>query len=91
MLAQVARHLVITGKVQGVGFRRTAKVIASRYPLSGYVRNLPGGEVELYIEGPGQILDNYIKELQAAMNAYIQKIESQDLTPVGIQSFEIRS
>jgi acylphosphatase len=40
-----------TGRVQGVGFRATAEHIAGRYPVTGTVRNLPDGRVELLAEG----------------------------------------
>lgn len=44
-------HLLISGRVQGVGFRFSARDEASRLGLTGWVRNLPGGEVELLAEG----------------------------------------
>jgi acylphosphatase len=44
-------HLVIQGRVQGVGFRYFALRRAEALHLHGWVRNLPGGEVELEAEG----------------------------------------
>jgi acylphosphatase len=44
-------HLVIRGRVQGVGFRFSAYDEAKDLGLSGYVRNLPSGEVEIVAEG----------------------------------------
>ena len=47
-----ARATVIySGQVQGVGFRATARSIASGRPVSGQVRNLGNGDVELIAEG----------------------------------------
>lgn len=40
------------GRVQGVGFRATAAHLAGRYAVTGTVRNLPDGRVELLAEGP---------------------------------------
>ena len=46
-----ARRLVIGGRVQGVGFRYTAKNVALGYEVAGCIRNLPDGRVELIAEG----------------------------------------
>lgn len=45
-------HLTIHGRVQGVCFRATATEEARRLQLTGWVRNLPAGTVELVAEGP---------------------------------------
>ena len=44
-------HLVIRGRVQGVGFRFSAYDEAKELALAGYVRNLPNGDVEIVAEG----------------------------------------
>jgi len=44
-------HLIISGRVQGVGFRFSAYDEAKDLALAGWVRNLPGGEVEIVAEG----------------------------------------
>lgn len=44
-------HVVVTGMVQGVFFRRSTRDIASFCGVSGFVRNLPGGQVEAVIQG----------------------------------------
>ncbi len=52
-------ELVISGRVQGVFFRHGALQEAQRLGLSGYVQNLPGGEVEAVAEGPRESLDAF--------------------------------
>src|SRR3989442_1130227 len=47
-----AAHVLIRGRVQGVGFRFFAQDAAETHGLKGWVRNLPGGNVELEVEGP---------------------------------------
>jgi len=49
-MADTAKHIVFSGRVQGVGFRFTCHQIARRYELTGFVKNLPDGSVELLIQ-----------------------------------------
>ena len=48
---RVARRLVICGRVQGVGFRFFTREAALREGMTGWVRNLPDGRVEAWVEG----------------------------------------
>ncbi len=48
----VARQVIYSGRVQGVGFRYTVKRIAGGYEVTGWVRNLPDGRVELQAMSP---------------------------------------
>ncbi|CAH0217770.1 MULTISPECIES: acylphosphatase [unclassified Pseudomonas] len=50
-MAIVGRHGYVEGRVQGVGFRQSTAVEARRLQLSGWVRNLPDGRVEISFEG----------------------------------------
>src|SRR5260370_40038655 len=49
-------RLIISGRVQGVGFRFSAYDEAIALAVAGFVRNLPGGEVEVIAEGPREVL-----------------------------------
>jgi acylphosphatase len=48
---RVARRLVVSGRVQGVGFRYFTQDAATREGVTGWVRNLPDGRVEAFVEG----------------------------------------
>jgi acylphosphatase len=51
-VSEVTRRFRVTGKVQGVYFRHSARLEAERLALSGYARNLPDGSVEVLAHGP---------------------------------------
>lgn len=54
-------HLTITGKVQGVFYRASAKKRADGLGLTGWVRNTPDGNVELVASGPHGLLQTFIQ------------------------------
>ena len=51
---RVARRFLISGRVQGVGFRYFAKDVAQSEGVTGWVRNLPDGRVEALVEGEAE-------------------------------------
>lgn len=71
--------LLFKGRVQGVGFRFTAKMIADRLNLTGNVKNLYSYDVESYVQGEEENIDRFIYELQ---NQRFIRIESIDKTEV---------
>lgn len=56
-----------TGRVQGVGFRYTAREIAASFAVSGYVENLADGRVRLVAEGAEDEIRRYLDALGARM------------------------
>lgn len=57
---RIRAHLVITGLVQGVSYRASARVEALRLKLTGWVRNLPNGDVEAVAEGERAGVEQFI-------------------------------
>ena len=53
--------MIVHGRVQGVGFRYHTRIAASQLGLTGYVRNLPDGTVEIIAEGAPQSLNQLIE------------------------------
>ena len=74
------RSVEYSGRVQGVGFRYTTHTIARRYQVSGYVRNLPDGHVELVAEGESRELDAFLCEVRERFFGSIRD-ERSDVQP----------
>ena len=78
---RIARHVVFVGHVQGVGFRYTANDIARRYDVSGYVKNLPDGTVQMLAQGPASEVDRCIADIQDAFAGYIRETRVEPVAP----------
>lgn len=59
-------RIFYSGQVQGVGFRYTAKTVATGFEITGIVRNLPDGRVELVAEGAHEELNAFRAAIQDA-------------------------
>ncbi len=67
----VRAHVLFSGTVQGVGFRYTTQRFASSLKLTGWVKNLPDGRVELVCEGPREQVENFVYKLDKYYEARI--------------------
>lgn len=68
-------HIVVSGVVQGVGFRWYALRVANRFGLKGYVRNRFDGGVEMYAEGDEGALSAFLDEIRVGpRNAHISNM-----------------
>jgi acylphosphatase len=76
-------HVFFSGSVQGVGFRYTAATLASGYNITGWVRNLYDGRVELVAEGPVAEVEEYLEALRTEMGSYVQRLERDWETATG--------
>ena len=61
---RVARRFVISGRVQGVGFRWFTREAAEREGVTGWVRNLPDGRVEALVEGEAESVERIERALR---------------------------
>jgi acylphosphatase len=86
----VCKRIQYCGRVQGVGFRYSARQLAEEFVVAGYVRNLRNGDVELVAEGAQDEVDRFLDAIASQMAGYIQKTCTQDLPPEGLQGFQIR-
>ncbi len=81
-------HLLISGLVQGVGYRHFVKSKAEELGLSGWVRNKNNGQVEIMVIGrPEQIerFTNYLRK--GPVLARVEKIEREEIKPLDLTLF----
>jgi acylphosphatase len=80
-----------SGHVQGVGFRYTTHLIARGHDVTGFVRNLPDGRVELVAEGTRSEVDAFLADIRDRMSNHIRD-ERGDVGPATgeFSSFDIR-
>ena len=84
MLPEVIRRTVyFSGTVQGVGFRFTTRHIASRYQVTGLVRNLRDGRVELVAEGDRTEVERFEEALRDTMRSYISDTAAETAPATG--------
>lgn len=69
------RQVLYSGRVQGVGFRYTTRSIARGYEVTGFVRNLPDGSVEVVAEGPADQLDAFLEDVNDRLSDRIQDVK----------------
>ncbi len=83
----IARKYLISGEVQGVGFRFFTQRSAARHQVRGYVKNLPDGRVETLVEGSGEAVEAFRHDLEAGpTNSRVGQIEELVLDPSGLYS-----
>ena len=68
----VEMHVIISGYVQGVGFRATTLHFALGLKIKGIVRNLPSGTVEIYAQGKKEELDSFLEKINNQFKPYIE-------------------
>ncbi|MFH1024489.1 MAG: acylphosphatase [Planctomycetota bacterium] len=76
-------HVIFRGFVQGVGFRWTAISVARAFAVTGFVRNLPDGAVELVAEGKDDELARFLDGISAEMESHIHDREITWTAPTG--------
>jgi len=80
-MPEVRRRVTFSGRVQGVGFRFTCQSVARGFEVTGYVRNLADGRVELVAEGGSSELDDFLTAIRLEMSPYITDVTTESLSP----------
>ncbi|MFN2445710.1 MAG: acylphosphatase [Vicinamibacterales bacterium] len=81
---RVARRFLISGHVQGVGFRYFAQDAAAREGITGLVRNLDDGRVEAIAEGEAAAMERFERALhRGPSHARVNDVDSESIVPNG--------
>ena len=83
MSERVAFHVYYSGAVQGVGFRYTAVRLAERSRVTGWVKNLHDGRVELWVEGGASEVDSFLSDIKENFSGYIRGVDKSPAGPQG--------
>ena len=87
----VARRYLISGRVQGVGYRYFAQRVASEIGVTGWASNLPDGRVEAHANGTKKQLDEFEARLrQGPRSADVETFEVSETAVSGTAGFDIR-
>ncbi|HEX2443277.1 MAG TPA: acylphosphatase [Vicinamibacterales bacterium] len=88
----VSRRLMISGRVQGVGFRWFALEQARVEGLTGFVWNLPDGRVEVLVEGDAESVERFERAVRRGpRGARVDDCEVEPVQPAGHREFSIRN
>lgn len=76
-MSEKRMQIFFSGNVQGVGFRFTAERLARRFPVTGFVRNLEDGRVEVTAEGDEASLVEFLAAIrESGMKDFIRDLEA---------------
>ena len=86
----IRRRAIVTGGVQGVGFRWSAREAAQRFGVTGWARNRLDGSVEAEIEGEPEEVERMLTWLRTGPpGADVEAVDVTEADPVGDSAFRI--
>lgn len=83
----VRKHIIFSGRVQGVGFRYTSCYLARSLGLTGWVRNLCDGNVEMEVQGAQASIDRLTQRLAQGSLIHIDHMETEGVPVIRESSF----
>lgn len=84
------REIVYSGRVQGVGFRATARRVAAGFAVSGWVRNEEDGTVRLEVQGATRDVEAFVIEVRTQLRGFIKgETARYGLSVIDESGFEI--
>ena len=88
---EIARHVVLEGRVQGVGFRWHTRAEARAIGVRGWVRNCDDGSVEAHLEGHPDRVEELLAWLDdGPSGARVDAVDVRTVAPEALPAFEIR-
>ena len=78
-MKKVRKHIIFSGRVQGVGFRYTACYLARPLGLTGWVKNLWNGDVEMEVQGGEDAIKRMLLKLQEGRFIRIDRMDIREI------------
>ena len=89
-MAKAARHVRVTGRVQGVFYRAWTREQAQALGVTGWVRNCSDGSVEAHAEGDEQAVEQLITRMrEGPAGASVSELKTQTVEPEDFHHFEV--
>ncbi len=89
-MSEIRKRLIFHGRVQGVGFRYTAKYLARSLGLTGWVRNEYDGTVRMEVQGRKSMIYKLMEGLNRDRYITIDWIDEEDIPVAEERSFSVR-
>ena len=89
-MSEVRKHIVFYGRVQGVGFRYTAKYLARSLELTGWVKNDWDGTVTMEVQGREQLINKLLTGLNHSRFISIEWMDTKEIPLEEERSFSVR-
>ncbi|MDZ7679610.1 MAG: acylphosphatase [Acidimicrobiales bacterium] len=88
----IRRHVIVSGRVQGVWFRDSCRQRAEELGVAGWISNRPDGRVEAVFEGSPDAVDAMVDwSRRGPRRARVDDVEIADEPPDGLDGFSVRS
>lgn len=89
-MSEVRKHTVFYGRVQGVGFRYTAKYLARSLELTGWVKNDWDGTVTMEVQGREQLINKLLTGLNHSRFISIEWMDTKEIPLEEERSFDVK-
>ena len=89
-MSEIRKRIVFHGRVQGVGFRYTARHLAQSIGLSGWVRNEYDGTVHMEVQGRKAMIYKLMEGLNRSMYISVDWIDEEDIPVIEESRFSVR-
>lgn len=87
---EIRKHIYVSGRVQGVGFRFRTQQLARGFGLTGWVRNLYDGRVEMELQGSEADMDHLFERLNQDRYIRIDGLQTERIPTVDEAAFQVR-
>ena len=89
-MSEVRKHIVFYGRVQGVGFRYTAKYLARSLELTGWVKNDWDGTVTMEVQGREQLINKLLTGLNHSRFISIEWMDTKEIPLEDERGFDVK-